>query len=234
MTQVISSNESFAKNSNYKDISSEPLSYNIRLPFHSLNSITKHLSGDFHKMDKYLIAEGVEEINKNISTLNHFIDQLFILSVAQQQDLKVIDSNFSIFEVFQNTISLYNSALKKKGNIYFIEPTNIKLFTDRDLLSTIFRNLIDNANKNTSGGEIKIAAIEDTTSILISISDTGTGMEPTLADELMKGNISNNNKIGYPLIHHMLQKINGYLSIKSTLNIGTVVTITLPKQSKNN
>lgn len=230
MTQVISSNETFAKSSNHKDILSETLISNIRLPFHSLNSITKHLSDDFHKMDKYLIAEGVKEINENIGTLYHFIDQLFILSVTQQQNLKVVDSTFSIAEVFEKTVSLYSSAFKKKGNIYFIEPTTVKLFSDKDLLSTILRNLIDNANKNTNGGEIKISAAENNTNILITISDTGNGMEQTLAKELMEGNnIYSNNKVGYCLIHHMLQKINGFLSIKSELGIGTIVTITLPK-----
>ncbi|AUD02648.1 sensor histidine kinase [Spirosoma pollinicola] len=63
-------------------------------------------------------------------------------------------------------------------------PTELKVFTDPKALSTIIRNMIDNAKKNTdSGGAIRlfVEKLDNTKQVAINIKDSGRGIS---ADKL--------------------------------------------------
>ncbi|MGA8084618.1 MAG: HAMP domain-containing sensor histidine kinase, partial [Candidatus Nitrosopolaris sp.] len=66
------------------------------------------------------------------------------------------------------------------------QPQDIQLEADKGRMSQVISNLLSNATKFTKIGTIIIATKidEDNNAILISVKDTGTGIDPEILPEL--------------------------------------------------
>jgi signal transduction histidine kinase len=97
--------------------------------------------------------------------------------------------------------------------------------------------MISNAIKFTPvGGEICIESRKVGTAYLITVSDSGAGIEMDLINQLLSPNYAFNHNsrsghghgIGLNLSHQLVKKINGKISIESQVGKGTRVTIHIP------
>ena len=110
-------------------------------------------------------------------------------------------------------------------------------YQDPTLVRIILHNLLLNANKFTVQGKINIAAIKENERLIITVRDTGKGMDeskvnllnqlqplrPTPGTSKEKG-----WGMGYKVIIEMLKFTGGALLVNSRLNEGTEVIINLP------
>jgi two-component system sensor histidine kinase/response regulator len=114
----------------------------------------------------------------------------------------------------------------------------VNVFADEDMLKTILRNVVSNSVK---GDEIKIISISDENTTTIEIIDTGSGIDQGKLAELNEGNKQmlrdsesdqeSGTGLGLVLVKDLLEIMNGTLDIKSKLNEGTQIIITLPNKS---
>ncbi len=117
-----------------------------------------------------------------------------------------------------------------------IVPDEIRmLYVQKLILQPIVENAIYHGIKNKkNGGKITITGAIDSNSLCFFIKDDGKGMTKEKTEELNKAiKRDNSKKLGYGLINVneriKLSYGNGYgVSIESTENIGTVVTIKHP------
>ncbi len=87
----------------------------------------------------------------------------------------------------------------------------------------IISELTTNAIKYSKASEIKIKIHkEDKDLIILSIEDNGVGFNKTSVDK---------NSYGLKNIKERVLQINGSINIESTKNIGTLITITIPKNA---
>jgi signal transduction histidine kinase len=68
--------------------------------------------------------------------------------------------------------------------------------------------------------------------VVISISDTGKGMTPQqiaafLGNDTLE-NVRSGSQLGHKFIFDLTQRLNGTLSVESTEQTGTTVTLKLP------
>jgi signal transduction histidine kinase len=108
--------------------------------------------------------------------------------------------------------------------------------SDRNVLLFVLRNLLVNANKFTSGGEIELAAEETGTEVCLSVRDTGIGMSPAEVDGLFdwrvrsKRNGTSGEKgsgLALLLCQDMASRIGAGLSAESSEGVGTVFRLRL-------
>ncbi len=179
-----------------------------------------------------------QNLEKQVHKITSLIDS--VLDLAKMQS-----SNFNLH---LNVINL--SELIRKLSINFkpiFDQKNIALntignandyFSNIDVLhlEKAINNLIINALKYTSTGEVTIAINELNDKIILKISDTGIGI-PT--DELenvfnrfyqVNNDINNTggSGIGLAFCKEIVELHQGEISLKSKLNIGSEFSITLP------
>ena len=122
---------------------------------------------------------------------------------------------------------------------------------DIEALRRVLRGLIDNAIKYTpAGGHIVISARESGEKIAISVSDNGVGIpEKDLshifdkfyrvgsgmsADENGDATAAPGVGLGLYLAQHIVEQLDGQMTVESTQGVGTTFTLLLPRWTDSN
>ncbi|MFM7727577.1 MAG: sensor histidine kinase, partial [Flavobacteriales bacterium] len=125
----------------------------------------------------------------------------------------------------------------KRIKVQLNVPGRMIISADRNMVDSVFRNLLGNAIKFTPiGGLISIAAKQHESMIEFSIQDSGVGMTAEQIDNITKGvqfttrgtNREKGRGFGMVLVTEFLAKNKSTLHIESTLGKGTRFTFSLP------
>ena len=113
---------------------------------------------------------------------------------------------------------------------------------DRDLLSLVFYNLIENAVKFTSKADsVEVRALEDGKAILVEVADSGPGIPPVelnkIFEELYRGVNARGvegSGLGLALARRIVALHGGQIEVRSRQDDprGTVFTVRLPAGKK--
>ena len=89
-------------------------------------------------------------------------------------------------------MALYTELAKAKNIDLKVEQRNkLQVFADREMIRTVIRNLVSNAIKFThDGGTVTIKTRTYNNKPMITISDSGIGMENEAVQKLFKGSSS--------------------------------------------
>jgi two-component system, OmpR family, sensor kinase len=112
---------------------------------------------------------------------------------------------------------------------------------DRDLLFIAMQNLAANAVKFTAPGDtVEVRASEDDDAVLIEVADTGAGIPADEIDqvwqELARGRRARSlpgTGIGLALVRVIVTRHGGQVAIRSRDGQGTVVSVRLPAEGRN-
>ncbi|MEZ5814298.1 MAG: ATP-binding protein [Alphaproteobacteria bacterium] len=130
--------------------------------------------------------EGLDNLHASIDRAANMVEQLLNFSrlQADQIEFEGIDLSLLAHEVLKEISPL---AIKKKVNLEANISHNIAVKGNKNALSIMLRNLIDNAIKFTPpGGKIKVAVLNDKNKVVIKISDTGVGISDSEKDKVFE------------------------------------------------
>lgn len=201
----------------------------------SLRGINNLLELNIHEalnMKEYLsmntnVFNYVENITKEYNLLQTTGKQYFkyVVFDADEEIHKITKEYEHMSNVFNINI---NSVLRK-----------IKIYTDQTQFRTVISNLLSNAIKyNTKNGNINIECYTIKSGTKIAIYDTGIGMTD---DELKKIGIPfyrckrincDGSGLGITLVKKICNLLNWEFNISSKINIGTRITIVIPRYKK--
>lgn len=107
--------------------------------------------------------------------------------------------------------------------------------TDRGKLKTVLRNLVHNALKFTTAGEVRVgAALTPAGGLVLTVEDTGCGIpESALAYifdmfRQVPGSGGGGVGLGLHIVRRLVDAIGGTLSVSSRVGEGTCFSVTLP------
>lgn len=158
---------------------------------------------------------------------------------SQTGNIEFNSENVDLGEISMTAEYLFKESAKKKGiTIENNIPNNYYLEADRNMLSTIFRNVTSNAIKFTDkGGVVKIDAFNDDQFVTITVGDTGTGMKKDILDKLFnpgekistKGTRSEGGTgLGLLMVKEFVDRHHGEIEVKSEFGKGSTFKIKLP------
>jgi signal transduction histidine kinase len=162
--------------------------------------------------------------------LNDFTQDFLVWTNAQKEGFVVRKEKIVLREIVSGIVSLYEPAAAMRNNhVLDLIPAAITLITDPNILKLIIRNLVDNANKYTMNGELRLEAIQDAATVRIMIADTGKSMDKDLIAGLLNSTyLADNNSqgFGYKIILELLTRIQGELAIDHAGETGNRITLT--------
>jgi two-component system heavy metal sensor histidine kinase CusS len=133
----------------------------------------------------------------------------------------------------------YEPAAAEAGvHLSVSAPEQLRSQLDRTLFKRAVGNLVQNSLAHTpGGGEVQIAASNGAGQVVVSVSDTGTGIPaadlPRVFDRFYRADPARTrNKggcgLGLPIVQSIARLHGGTVEIASKLGQGTRVTVTLP------
>lgn len=215
------------------------LSHDLRSPFQGLKAISKSLETDYDNLSHDERKFYISQITHSLDKLYSFLDQLLVWGKLQRNEHNINKEECLLDEIILSSISVLSDVIEMKKIIFETElENNLKVFVDREMLTTVFRNIVSNAIKfSYIGGRVKVSAIKNDLEIHISIEDEGIGITKDSIEKLFKldnvlSTIGTNGEMGSGmgliLCNDIIKKHNGIISVKSEEGKGSTFSIHLP------
>jgi ligand-binding sensor domain-containing protein/signal transduction histidine kinase len=211
------------------------LVHELKTPLTSL-SISSELLSDEATTEPYYSLARV--INRAVYRLDKRCGELLDLAKGESGVLSVHKQPVDTPVFFEN---IYNDlapvALSKKIRLDYTHDDNLPLLSmDSDRIAEVILNLIDNALKFTpEGGKINLDVRSNNTEIIVSVTDTGNGIDPEVLPHLFepKYQIKDHHKgdglgLGLVLSRMFVELHDGLLTATSELNKGSTFRFNLP------
>ena len=213
------------------------ISHDLKNPFNFILMETKRLIADFDEIPD--MKENLLELQQSSQQIYNLLENLLSWGRSQTNRLSFKPIEFDLYELAYNSIYINKTNADSKGiNIISEVETDTIITADYNMLNTILRNLISNAVKFTQiGGNIKISYSKNESYNIISISDTGIGMDEDRISKLFKIDESISTLgtageagtgLGLILCSEFAKKHNGIIEVTSELGKGTTFSIILP------
>jgi len=223
----------------YKSAFLSNMSHELRTP---LNSIIA-LSGVLTRKLKSSLAEDeykyLSIIEKNGRQLLSIINDILDLSRVESGKEEINISSFSISHLVDSIVESLDPIAAEKGlNITNAIPADLpSLMSDSTKCRHILQNIMSNALKFTEQGSIIISAKKMGSKLIITITDTGIGIEPEIiplifdefkqADDKMSRQYGGTG-LGLAIAKKYVLLLGGSIDVQSKPGIGSTFNITLP------
>ena len=174
--------------------------HELRTPTHSILGYAELLETE---ESKTLKDEYVYPILNNAKRLQRLIDDILDAAKIDNQTLRLQKEQFNLKDVIEDIVKGYDKQIKreqeetalpwiskrKKGIALDYQPVDIIVVADRNKLSRVISNLLDNAIEFTTEGSITITAVIERTKtdnnknvvnsnmVTVSIRDSGIGID---------------------------------------------------------
>ncbi len=156
------------------------ISHELLTPLNGIIGIAESLRSGSEGTLSSNVMQNLHLIMSNGKRLSNMVGNLFDLSNLFNNNIVLEPSVFNLND-FVYKISEAYSAIAKRKNIQLALDIPDSLFTeaDKNRVFQVFNNLISNALKSITVGEIRVSARtyqEDAGKILVTVSDTGPGL----------------------------------------------------------
>jgi signal transduction histidine kinase len=199
----------------------------------SIQEYKNDIDFDYLKVEIDQLLGGISE---GASRTAEIVKGLRIFSRLDEDDLKKADINDGLESTLIITNNLLNNTIRvvrDYANLPLIECYPGKL-------NQVFLNIISNGVYairkkfgDSDGGVVTIRTSSDETSIYVTISDNGTGMDENTKKRLYEPffttkDVGEGTGLGMSIAYNTINKHNGQININSELGKGTDFIIKLP------
>jgi signal transduction histidine kinase len=159
-------------------------SHELRTPIQPILSLSALLRP---KIQDVLQQEILDVIVRNAKRLLHLTDAILDVTKIESQSLTLKKERFDLNDVILNVmdeITLGSGFLNNDNMKLSYEPQHILLEADKGRIIQVISNLLCNAIKFTKEGTITVTSKIKDSKALVSIKDTGQGLDPEVLPHL--------------------------------------------------
>ena len=164
------------------------IAHDLKNPFNSIIGFSNLLAKQIYENNYEGIARYGIIIQNSSQRAMDLLTNLLEWSRIQTGSIAFSPECIEIAELTNSVLkSLIDTANQKTIKISIEFPPLVFVFADKEMISTVLRNLISNAIKFTHpGGEIVISAKKKQTEWMMSIADNGVGIKEEAIDKLFR------------------------------------------------
>lgn len=217
-------------------------SHEVRTPLNAIVGFAQLLTNESASLENRKYYS--EIINSRVYDFLSVIENIMLISEIETHQIELINREFKLSYITKQIklFAKHNDLLEaNKNTVVFDFPdnvNNIELYTDQKTLLQILKRLISNAFKFTENGEITFSIrINDLNAVSFHIIDNGIGIKeedmPIIFKKFRQIDGSLTRKyggcgLGLTIANELTKIMNGELILKSEIDKGTVISITIP------
>ena len=221
------------------------MSHEIRTPISAVLGISE-IGMNMHGIPQKA-EDSFSKIYSSGRLLLGIINDILDFSKIEGGQMPINPVEYDTASLINNAANLhyaYASNKNIKFNLHVDENLPAKLIGDTLRIEQIIINVLSNAFKYTDSGSVELTLRHESLDnesimLIISISDTGLGMDEEQTNELFndytrfheheKSSVSGTG-LGMSIVSNLVQLMSAEISVDSEVNVGTTVTISIPQR----
>ncbi len=214
------------------------VSHDLRTPIAILHGYLETLDLKSEQLNNEEKKHYIKQALKSSDQLNLLIAELFELAKLDATETEVMKEHFNLTELVHDVVQKFQLQATEHGIALNLNLTDSSVFCDAEigLIARVIENLISNAIKFTPAkGEININIEKNEESIVITVTDTGVGMDEEDIQKIFhrfyqgknNNNCSTSGGLGLAIAKRIVELHAGSLVVSSSSK-GTIFTIKLP------
>lgn len=216
------------------------VSHELKTPITSIKGFSETLLDGALK-DEEALKSFLMIILKESDRLQALIQELLDLSRIEQQEFVLNIKSLELTQILEETRTILNGkAVEKDIELTLHTPGNpVWIEGDAYRITQVFLNLMTNALTYTpNSGMVEVEVKEQMDDVIVTIRDTGIGIEteelPRIFERFYRvdkarSRDSGGTGLGLAIVKHILEVLQGEITVASEPGKGTVFTVLLKK-----
>jgi len=231
-------NDELHKINETKDKFISIIAHDLKNPFNAIINFSELLILKADSSTKPNQMEMMHIINSSSKMAYSLLENLLYWGKSQSSTIPFRPIKLDISDIISEVVEFLEvSAMLKDIIIVNDSASNLFVFSDQDMVTTILRNLLSNAIKFTDkNGQIKISSSIDHKFGIITVTDNGIGIPENELNQLFKSDKEitkgtsgeSGTGLGLLLCKEFALKNGGDILVKSEPNKGSSFILSLP------
>ncbi len=227
--------------SNMKSDFINNMTHEFKTPIATISLAADTISNPKIINDEGRVKHFISMIKKENTRMNKQVENILQISSLDRSEMEFNYSETDMHSIIKRSIETIEIQVEgRNGNIFFYpEAADPVVYGDREHLTNLIHNLLDNANKySVNEPEITLTTFNKNGYFVVSVADKGMGMTRAVQSKIFdrfyrqtSGNIHNIKGFGLGLsyVKEIVDAHNGDIKVFSESGKGTTFEVYLPQ-----
>ncbi len=219
-------------------------SHELKTPITAIRGLTETILED-DKVDRETMMQFIGRVHAQSLRLSQLVGDLMTISRLESSHNQEDFTRINFADLARQAVRAGQVVAEDKGQDLDVElpEKEVMVMGDRQNLSQLLDNLIDNAIKyTTDSGTITVRVFQEDGFAVLQVSDTGIGISPQFQQRVFerfyrvdkaRSQSLGGTGLGLSIVKNIAEKHGGSVSVKSQLGMGSTFTIRLPQATLN-
>lgn len=217
-------------------------SHELKTPITAIRGISETLLGD-EDIERDTLKHFIERVHAQSLRLSQLVGDLMTISRLENSQDEDDFTKINFADVVRQAVKIAQQTAEEKGHQLLTEfaDQDLVLYGDRQNLSQLVDNLLDNALKYTpEKGVITVKLHREVDEAVLDVIDTGIGLSPQYQDRIferfyrvdkVRSQSLGGTGLGLSIVKNIAEKHGGSVSVKSRIGQGSTFTCRIPLKS---
>lgn len=228
--------ESFSK---HKQFLSDA-SHELRTPTSIIKSFCEITLGRERGAPEY--RDALKKINETVNRMCDIINRILVISRIDSKTIQFNPVKIDLMDLMKDVKKLIGQSAVQKGVALSLDGAPVMVKGDREGLTEVFTNIVENAIKyNRPGGSVNVSVGEYMGSALVSIEDTGIGIPESELEKIFdrfyrvdaSRSVTVGSGLGLSIVKTIIEAHGGRIEVKSRPGKGSTFMVSLPVRNGN-
>ncbi|MBU3741608.1 MAG: HAMP domain-containing protein [Candidatus Kapabacteria bacterium] len=214
------------------------VSHELRTPIFSVQGYLETLL-DGAADDPEVSKQFLEKAYSNALRLNSLLSDLIDLSRIESGEMRMSFRYFDLSELIHDLLQTMEIRATQRGvTLHYDQPSqSLSVYGDRERLTQVLTNLIDNAIKyNVEGGSVSVCTTRSNGDVEVAVADTGIGIPEEHVQRIFerfyrvdkdRSRLVGGTGLGLAIVKHILEAHQSTVRLESRSGVGTTVRFNL-------
>ncbi len=214
-------------------------SHELKTPITAIRGLAETMVGD-PDVEKSMLMQYMERIHSQSLRLSNLVTDLMTISRLESDQGTSSFTRMNFNDLVRREVRAAASAVEIKLHSLTLDPfpEPLEVYGDRQNLSQLCNNLIDNAIKYTpEGGQIKVRVRREQADVVLEVEDNGIGISPQYQERVFerfyrvdkaRSQSLGGTGLGLSIVRNIAERHYGSVGVTSQLGKGTTFTFRMP------
>ena len=212
------------------------VSHELKTPLHTIAGYAELLADNAVKSEDIPLFS--QQILSDARRMSALVDDIISLSHLDEGANDMVREDKDLMQIANEVVSSLQPFAQELDVSLTLTGESAPMNGIAQTLNLMIHNLCDNAIKyNKRGGSVNVHIENDDDGVLLTVSDTGIGIEPELQDRVFerfyrvdksRSRAMGGTGLGLSIVKHTAMLHNAQIDLDSIPNEGTTVTVRFP------